>query len=467
MESVRTPSERGCGQVAAKHQIPKWLGGVGGSLIFTSTFAGYTAAFAAMASYAATQSGLIGRGQALVRERLRRERPQDRPRRRVAGFRRSGPHPGDSVDGSCICISRRSIPAHSVRRIDEIFSRLRLGYDGSMHTKWIHGIMGLLVGLGIGCSSMSTSGSDDLGTATDGMSMNPGGDGGGGPQDMPLSVTEDQACTQLAQAVCAKISQCTSFSFNVSYGNMATCVARQKLSCIGQTTLNGATIKPANIASCANATTQESCEDFDAGNSPAACRPAGTLANGAPCGHAVQCVSGYCAGVGAGSCGVCTARAGQGSPCNAMTYCDYGLYCSGSGASRTCAKYGTQGSACSVANGVLCVGTLACINGTCSPPLAAGATCNQTRDLLYGGCDGYQGVLCAAGTSRCAAVPYAMAGQGCPAGTYCNGASCFNGICVAPAADNASCNTTSGPLCLPVASCTGGKCTVLDPSTCR
>lgn len=53
---------------AAKHQIPKMLESGGGSLIFTSTFVGYTAAFAGMASYAATKSGIVGLTQALAVE---------------------------------------------------------------------------------------------------------------------------------------------------------------------------------------------------------------------------------------------------------------------------------------------------------------------------------------------------------------------------------------------------------------
>jgi NAD(P)-dependent dehydrogenase (short-subunit alcohol dehydrogenase family) len=52
---------------AAKHQIPKLLEH-GGSLIFTSTFVGYTAGFPGMASYAASKSGLIGLTQALAVE---------------------------------------------------------------------------------------------------------------------------------------------------------------------------------------------------------------------------------------------------------------------------------------------------------------------------------------------------------------------------------------------------------------
>lgn len=52
--------------LAAKHQLPALQ--PGGSLIFTSTFVGYSAAFAGTAAYAASKSGLIGLTQALAVE---------------------------------------------------------------------------------------------------------------------------------------------------------------------------------------------------------------------------------------------------------------------------------------------------------------------------------------------------------------------------------------------------------------
>jgi NAD(P)-dependent dehydrogenase (short-subunit alcohol dehydrogenase family) len=54
--------------LAAKHQIPALIARGGGSVIFTSTFVGYTAAFPGLAAYAASKSGLIGLTQALAVE---------------------------------------------------------------------------------------------------------------------------------------------------------------------------------------------------------------------------------------------------------------------------------------------------------------------------------------------------------------------------------------------------------------
>ena len=54
--------------LGAKHQIAQMLKNGGGSVIFTSTFVGYSAAFPGVAAYAASKSGLIGLTQSLAAE---------------------------------------------------------------------------------------------------------------------------------------------------------------------------------------------------------------------------------------------------------------------------------------------------------------------------------------------------------------------------------------------------------------
>jgi NAD(P)-dependent dehydrogenase (short-subunit alcohol dehydrogenase family) len=54
--------------LAAKHQIGPMERNGGGSIIFTSTFVGYSFAFPGVAAYAASKSGLIGLTQALAVE---------------------------------------------------------------------------------------------------------------------------------------------------------------------------------------------------------------------------------------------------------------------------------------------------------------------------------------------------------------------------------------------------------------
>lgn len=54
--------------LAAKYQVPAMLSSGAGSLIFTSTFVGYTAGMPGMAAYAASKAGLIGLTQVLASE---------------------------------------------------------------------------------------------------------------------------------------------------------------------------------------------------------------------------------------------------------------------------------------------------------------------------------------------------------------------------------------------------------------
>lgn len=56
------------GFLAAKYQLPALEARGGGSLVFTSTFVGYTAGFPGLAAYAASKSGLIGLVQVLASE---------------------------------------------------------------------------------------------------------------------------------------------------------------------------------------------------------------------------------------------------------------------------------------------------------------------------------------------------------------------------------------------------------------
>ncbi|SDP79651.1 hypothetical protein SAMN05428967_3534 [Phyllobacterium sp. YR620] len=54
--------------LAAKHQVAEMLRHGGGSIIFTSTFVGYSFAFPGVAAYAASKSGIIGLTQSLAAE---------------------------------------------------------------------------------------------------------------------------------------------------------------------------------------------------------------------------------------------------------------------------------------------------------------------------------------------------------------------------------------------------------------
>ena len=80
--------------LGAKHQIAEMLKHGGGSVIFTSTFVGYSFAFPGVAAYAASKSGLIGLTPGACRRirsagRARQRRPARRSRHRhVSGGER-------------------------------------------------------------------------------------------------------------------------------------------------------------------------------------------------------------------------------------------------------------------------------------------------------------------------------------------------------------------------------------------
>ena len=78
--------------LGARHQIPAMLAR-GGSLIFTSTFVGYTAGFPGMGAYAASKAGLIGLTQVIASEygaRGIRANAAARRHRHADGARRHG-----------------------------------------------------------------------------------------------------------------------------------------------------------------------------------------------------------------------------------------------------------------------------------------------------------------------------------------------------------------------------------------
>ncbi|HEY9227275.1 MAG TPA: SDR family oxidoreductase [Gemmatimonadaceae bacterium] len=54
--------------LGAKYQIPAMIARGGGSLIFTSSFVGYSAGFPGMAAYAASKAGLVGMTQVIAGE---------------------------------------------------------------------------------------------------------------------------------------------------------------------------------------------------------------------------------------------------------------------------------------------------------------------------------------------------------------------------------------------------------------
>lgn len=118
--------------LGAKYQVPALIERKGGSLIFTSTFVGYTVGFPGMAAYAASKAGLIGLTQTLASEFG------------VAGIRVNALLPGgtDTPMARCFAATPESLAfvqgLHTLKRLaspDEIArSALYLASDASSFT---------------------------------------------------------------------------------------------------------------------------------------------------------------------------------------------------------------------------------------------------------------------------------------------------------------------------------------------
>lgn len=308
-------------------------------------------------------------------------------------------------------------------------------------------------------------------------------------------VSADQACQDVANARCARRQACSNgSSVTRAYGDLATCVAREKLVCSDALAARGTGQSAASQEKCASAIAAQSCSDFFLGNPPAVCVATGAFSNASSCAFNSQCSTSYCTNDKNAACGSCGQAPVAGSDCGTST-CARGLSCitttSATGSSQTCVAEGPQGAACNrnapCAPGLTCVGITLTASGSCMvAATAAGAACDPTAKT-GAGCDRNQGLWCNPQSKSCTAITYVGSGQPCGEGTDGNvsdcsaGAGCYGatfgmmptlGVCKAPAADGATCDITNGPPCLAPARCvtamgsTAGTCMVPDASKC-
>ena len=177
---------------------------------------------------------------------------------------------------------------------------------------------------------------------------------------------------------------------------------------------------------------------------------------GDPCKSTSECQYNLdCPIVAPATSGVCTVRSGVGGSCDATHPCGAGLACIGSdsttGTPGTCQTGSTVvGATCNYQTGPGCSSEvyLHCTSGTCQqePVVAGGQPCGEV---------GTSYVECAAG-GLCVK----------PAGSEL-------GTCSAPVANGASCDSLLGPPCLSPAKCiskvdggTSGTCAFTDPKSC-
>ncbi|MEO7331433.1 MAG: hypothetical protein ABI193_22850 [Minicystis sp.] len=344
-----------------------------------------------------------------------------------------------------------------------------------------------------GGSSPTTTGSTGTTTATTGSgggstTVGTGGNGtttgtGGGP---PIDPAVDAACAAFATARCQKLDDCTNDTgVNIRFGNATICAARYKISCVKGLQAGGTGTTVAATNACAGALAGESCDDFFDGPPAAECAVAmGTRAAGAGCITNAQCASTFCAQPPDVSCGFCAPTPGVGDSCSATGDCG-NLVCGKS--SNLCESYGTAGVSCDkdhpCHSSFTCVGSGGGVKGTCQlSPTHVGDACEDASTLAPD-CNHDLGLRCDNVTSHCVVYTYAAAGGSCGkinnGKTLCTGgAECeipkgmSAGICSAPAADGAACDTKAGPPCLRPAKCvTGGSgsagiCTIQDAASC-
>ena len=337
------------------------------------------------------------------------------------------------------------------------------------------------------------------------------------------------ACAEVAQARCTEASICslaaestgTGFNILANYGDLATCVVRQKLNCTNALAApqNGNT--PAQLQQCTAALFGLSCMDFFDNQPPDVCTPTGPRASSSPCTFNGQCMSGSCNGTKSTVCGTCGDPPVAGADCSDSTCAD-GYRCVA--ATNECQLALSSNGACDSGHpcerGLSCMGenTKTMTAGTCetagaSVGVACGGTlpgCDPTRGLYCGGpagaktCmqiiyPGYNGSVTVDG----GATPTATdGGDGStagaaptPAGTACSqladgsrvgcvAGDCYTstglatgsdlGACQPFAADKGACDTSVGPGCMFPARCvvfttgngTAGTCVVPDANAC-
>lgn len=315
---------------------------------------------------------------------------------------------------------------------------------------------------------------------TDDMSVQPQPDDGGATQPDMTTANPDQGgpvgdvnteCTKLATAICTRLSTCSAWALRYYYGDLKGCVARVQLTCAPYVNLTGSSWTVDRLRSCTAAYTSGTCGDYFDPAGPAACRPQpGKLANGVACANSNQCQSGFCTAA-LNSCGTCAVPAKSGEACSATKLCGLGLSCAGG----KCAPYGAVGAACGN-NLAPCATNLYCKTNVCAAQLAAGDTCNAASTVTE--CNPIQGLFCNGTTRKCEAYKLAAATEACgtvmastvlcDTGGYCTGTGAANRKCAPAAKEGQPCGPTSaGESCQDPAVCTGAKCAVFNPSTCK
>nr|HEX4315206.1 hypothetical protein [Kofleriaceae bacterium] len=312
------------------------------------------------------------------------------------------------------------------------------------------------------------------------------------------AISIDDACTQSATQRCTKLETCSNPDLEKRFGDLATCEAREKLTCVDALGAPDNANTAAAVAGCTAAITGESCADFLADKDPpAACQTlAGSAAAGASCQFAAQCATAFCATSVDDVCGTCAAQPAVGTSC-ADQGCGQDLICVAT--TQLCQEPGESGGGCS--RDLPCDDDLTCVgsdlgsggSGTCTPDVeTAGSACDRTHKT-GAACDPDAGLVCDGLTNQCVAQPIVGAGAACgvidgvdtlcEAAATCqpvdagsgsgSGSGSAGSICVANADDGGACDPALGVACLTPAKCvptgsgsSAGTCVLAGSATC-
>jgi hypothetical protein len=290
-------------------------------------------------------------------------------------------------------------------------------------------------------------------------------------------LSNDQACTDSANARCAKIDECSSNGVAAGYGTLAVCIKRTHDNCVASLAAPGTGNSAQAVEDCAKALPAETCQDFEQGNPVAACKQVlGLKVDDASCGFNGQCQTGFCGVMTGNLCGTCAEVPVAGDSCAAVPACGSDMTCT---PQLLCEDVVASGGTCDGLNQVCapnyqCVIAAGATTGTCQEAAtASGDACDPNKQTAPG-CDGRKGLYCDSSSGHCAAITYVEAGSSCAgAGIACtSGASCFSTVCVALAIEGEACDIDEGPGCMAPDRCvvnlgSSGVCAAPDGDLCR
>ncbi|MEY4579991.1 MAG: hypothetical protein RL701_4694 [Pseudomonadota bacterium] len=277
------------------------------------------------------------------------------------------------------------------------------------------------------------------------------------------------ACQSFSQTLCTRLMQCAPSLVERTYGDLATCTARNVQVCVARQQTPDVVSSGPGLDACTQALANVECGALFDNNLPMACQFApGARLDGQACGDDAQCASTRCARAADAACGTCTALGHAQAPCRASSDCVLGFVCS---AGFVCAAGRRLDESCNEREP--CAFPSTCAVGRCSAALGSGAACDFSNDR----CDRYNGLACSGSPALCRPWLQAPAGQPCGstavgwvecyAGARCGiAAGATAGTCEGPVTDGATCVPVSGPACLSPARCIGGVCRLAAAGEC-